>query len=202
MPFRRSDGKTGRAAKCERVTMLNKPLLAVLAGAWLMAAPATAQQIDSDYTRIDLDQCTALSIDDLGGEWACSGYKGYPVYVAEGDLRMFVSYGDNAVNEKAAWQTFPQFNDINETLEWRLVKNGGTWIPFATILRFFTQSADSPTPDGQVLVVTKLEPGNTCHIAYIDARRVRNANAVARQYADETAASFDCASDEPARIPD
>ncbi len=182
--------------------MLTKRLIAILAGACLITAPAVAQQIDSDYTKIDLDTCTVVSIDELGGEWACSGYKGHPVYVAEGDLRMFVSYGGDAANEKAARQTLPQFNTINETMEWRLQKKNGKWVPFATILRFFTQSGDPSEADGQVLVVTKLEPGNTCHIAYIDARQVKNANAVARQYADETAASFDCASDEPARMPD
>ena len=182
--------------------MLTKRLIAVLAGACLTAAPALAQKIDSDYTKIDLDKCTVLSIDDLGGEWACTGYKGYPVYVAEGDLRMFVSYGDDAANEKAASQTLPQFNTINETLEWRLQQNNGKWVPFATILRFLTQSGDASEPDGQMLVVTKLEPGNTCHIAYVDARLVKNANAVARQFADETAASFDCANDEPAQVPD
>ncbi len=202
VPFRRRDGKTGRAAKCERVYMLTRRFLAVLAGACLMAAPATAQQIDSAYTKIELDACTVTSVDELGGSWACPGYKGYPLYVAEGDLRMFVSYGFGAPDEVAAGQTLPQFNTINETLEWRLVQTDYGWLPFATILRFFTQTGDGSEPDGQTLVVTKIAPANTCHIAYIDARRIDNANALARQYADETAASFDCASDEPVRVPD
>ena len=182
--------------------MLNKRLFALLIGACLTSAPALSVEIDSDYTKIDLDKCTLLSSDELGGEWACTGYKGMPVYVAEGDLRMFVSYGDDASNEMAAHQTFPAFNTINETLEWRLVRSNGRWVPFATILRFFTQSGEATEPDGQILVVTKLEPGNTCHIAYIDAQLTKNANLVARQFADEMAGSFDCANDEPAVVPD
>jgi hypothetical protein len=202
VPVRRRDGKTVPQAKCERVYMPNKALIAVFAGACLVAGPALGQQIDSAYTKINLDDCVVMSVDEMGGSWACPGYRGFPLYVAEGDLRMLVSYGFGAPDEVAASQTLPQFNTINDTLEWRLVKTEYGWQPFATILRFFTQSGDASEPDGQTLVVTKIAQGNTCHIAYIDARRVKNANALARQYADETAASFDCARDEPVRMPE
>jgi len=179
-----------------------KGFLAILAGIFVLASPTLAAEIDSAYTKIDLDKCTPFESWELGQSWACSGYKEYPVYVAEGDLRMVVSYGVDAPNEMAAQQTLPQFNTINDTLEWRMVRNEeGRWDPFATILRFYTQTGDGSEPDGQVLVVTKLEVGNTCHIAYIDARRVANANEVARQWADDTARHFDCMTDEPFRDP-
>jgi hypothetical protein len=41
------------------------------------------------------------------------------VRVAEGDLRIFVSYGPKAETQTAAYETIPQFNTISETLEWR-----------------------------------------------------------------------------------
>jgi len=169
--------------------------------ALLLAAPAQAA-VQSVYTDLDLDECLVLHADDFGARFACPGYKGYPLLVAEGDLRFFVSYGFGAPDEMAAGQTLPQFNTVHTTLEWRLSNETGDWLPFATILRWFTQTGDGAQPDGQVLVVTKLEPGNTCHIGYVDARRTPNANVVAQELADMVAAEFDCAADEPIRVPD
>ncbi|RYE77981.1 MAG: hypothetical protein EOP19_22135, partial [Hyphomicrobiales bacterium] len=61
----------------------------VLAG----VGAAEAQFNQSEYTDMDLDLCTVVQSDDFGSTWACNGYKGIPVMVAEGDLRMMVSYG-------------------------------------------------------------------------------------------------------------
>ena len=182
--------------------MTTKRLLSLVASALMLISPAAAQSIDSAYTDIDLDACALVSEDEYGASWSCTGYKGYPVYVAEGDLRMFVSYGEGAPDEMAAHQTLAPFNTINSKLEWRLRKVKGGWEPFATILRFFTQVGDGSEPDGQILVVTKLEPGNTCHVAYIDARLTKDANVVARQFADGLAPVFDCNTDETALVPD
>lgn len=157
-----------------------------------MVAAANAQSITSGYTKIDLAQCPMLqgASDEstFGGSWLCRGYEGLPVYVAEGDLRMFVSFGPNAQSEPAARQTLPNFNTINETLEWRL-RNG---VPFATILRWFP-SLDGGQKTGSVLIVSQYLPGGgTCQIARIDARANKNANVLARQAADTLAGRFDC----------
>lgn len=164
-------------------------------------APA-AERFDSAYTKIDLNACPytppASPEGTDGGRWTCAGYEGIPVHVAEGDLRMFVSFGANAADEPAAGQTLPQFNTINETLEWRLVSDGGGWRPFATILRWFPETADAVSGQsvtGQVLVVTRLGAGETCQVARIDAAAVRNANERAREIADTRARAFDCATD-------
>jgi len=162
---------------------------------------AFAQNIKSEYSKLDLNECLLLDADDMGASFACAGYRGFPIYVAEGDLRMFVSYGFGAPNEKAAEQTLPQFNTINETLEWRLLQVNDNWIPFATILRWFLEDGDPATPDGQVLVVTKIEANNTCHIAYVDAQLVANANEIARNFADNESADFNCETDEIYYVP-
>lgn len=159
------------------------------------------QAITSSYTKINLDECTLLDTSDMGASWACPGYKGYPLYVAEGDLRFFVSYGFGALDEMAASQTLPAFNNINDTLEWRLTQINGNFTPFATILRFITEYGEMSELRGNILVVTKLEQGNTCHIAYIDAQIVPNANELAREIADNYAQNFDCQNDEIYRIP-
>ena len=82
----------------ERLTLLIPALFAV----GLTTLPAAAQQIDSSYTDVDLDDCTVVSSDDFGSTWACPGYKGIPVMIAEGDLRFFVSYGLRSTEERAA----------------------------------------------------------------------------------------------------
>lgn len=165
---------------------MTHPFLAapLVAAAVLVAMPAGAN--DSTYTKIDLGDCRLFSADDMGGRWSCPGYNGIHLMVAEGDLRFFVSYGDNAFGERAAEQTFPEFNTINDTLEWRLDASG---TPIATILRWFLDQGDGD--QRQVLVVTKLSLGSVCHVGYVRASEP-NANARARQVADTIAPSFDC----------
>ncbi|MEP4768830.1 MAG: hypothetical protein ABJY83_13060 [Roseibium sp.] len=166
-------------------------LLATLMTA-IMSSSVQAADITSDYTKIQLEKCNLFEPPStgegtFGGSWQCQGYQGQPVYVSEGDLRMFVSFGANAQNEPAARQTLPNFNTINDTLEWRL--RGG--VPFATILRWFPSLDDGS--NGSVLIVTQLRPGGgTCQIARIDAQANRNANVMARQAADQMAGGFDC----------
>jgi hypothetical protein len=170
--------------------MIASRIVAVLAAAALigLAAPASAQQ--SAYTTLDLGKCRQDPInpnDPLqSGVWHCAGYAGIEVLVMEGDLRFFVSYGPDADTEFAAQQTLPPFNTIGDTLEWRLDAAG---VPFATILRYFTDNGDGT--ERQVLVVTRIE-SPMCHIAYVDAGANPNANELARQAADLFARSFHC----------
>ena len=160
-----------------------------------LAAPAAAQN-SSTYTKIILDQCQFQAPDPEdplgGGIWWCDGYQGIPVRVAEGDARFLVSYGVNAATEPAAGQTLPQFNTVGETLEWRLGRGAnGQLLPFATILRFYTDSGDGSR--GQYLVVTKLGgPGQVCHVGWINAQTNPNANELARHVADTEAPRFIC----------
>ncbi|AXS42788.1 hypothetical protein D1F64_21515 [Breoghania sp. L-A4] len=178
-------------------------------------AHAAAARTDSAYTPLVLEDCTPRQAaggadggeGTDGGRWICEGYAGIPVYVAEGDLRMFVSFGPDAANEIAASQTLPAFNTINETLEWRLADRGGGR-PYATILRWFPQGFDQATGQpvtSQMLVVTRLGfalgDGGTCQIAVIDAQAVPDANARARQIADTMARDFDCERDEIIHLP-
>lgn len=113
------------------------------------------------------------------------------VRVAEGDLRFFVSYGPQADKQVAASQTLGPFNTIHHTLEWRVEKQNGAWVPFATILRYFWDSSDGRK--GQTLVVTSLQGDEACHVAHIKADGNPNANVEARRAADTLARDFDCA---------
>jgi hypothetical protein len=164
-----------------------------LALAALMAAsagPALAA-FESAYTDINLDDCLIMESSDFGTVWACPGYRGYPVRIAEGDLRFFVSYGFGADDETAAEQTPPPFNHLGPRIEWRLSNASGAWRPVATIVRYFV-SKDDGASEGQILVVTQLGEGQTCHIAYVDALANSDANVLARDAADQLAGNSDC----------
>jgi hypothetical protein len=86
---------------------------------------------------------------------------------------------------------------INNTIEFRL--HSGDPAAFAAILRYRTADDDGQER-GHVLVVSKLDGGEACRIAYIDARANTDANALARRTADSMAGSFDCRRDQPKTI--
>jgi len=163
--------------------------IAVIVGAALLAAtPAGAADLVSAYTDLDLSQCVETDTDEVGATYACEGLGGMPVTVSEGDLRMTVSYGENAEDEPAMGQGFGPFNRLGAKIEW-LSPPGGR--PVATILRWYLQRGEGPG-ESQILVVTQLQPGATCQVAWVDATANSNANELARRAANELAGYFDC----------
>ena len=126
----------------------------------------------------------------MGATWACDGLDGYPVVISEGDLRMTVSYGANAMDEVAMSQGFGAFNRLGAKMEW-LTPADDPGHPVATILRWYLQKGEGPG-ESQILVVTQLTPGAVCQVAWVDATANRNANELARDAATELAGDFDC----------
>ncbi len=162
-------------------------------------APASDTAITgSVFTDLSLDACTIMRTDDFGTTWACAGYRGFPVMVAEADRRFALSYGLAPRQEKAARQTLPPFNTVGGRIEWRLGRQPGQPMPVATIVRYRLdqggESAGREGDGGEVLVVTRLGEGQTCHVAYVDARANADADDLARTAADR-AAAFDCATE-------
>ena len=161
-------------------------------------APGAAQAqsgFTSFYSDLNFEECLVLEADDFGVSWSCPGYKGFPLMVQEGDLRFSLSYGFNPQDNSVGFQTLPPFNHLGEKLEWRLSNALGRWFPVATIVRYYTADPETGEDKGQVLVVSQIAQGNSCHIAYVDALANKNANELARQAADK-AGDFDCAKDE------
>lgn len=211
----------------------SKFLIALGAISLLGASPVLAQQSadvprsnTSAITSINLDQCHFITNEELGlaplseeeagmgsAAWLCIGYDQSIIYVAEGDLRMFVSFGANAMQERAASQTLPEFNTMGDTIEWRLRTTQNTanatpvQTPFATIHSLHTETGERAEIKGEVLVVTKLEPGNTCHVAYVDVNmpvlsgQSYDPHQIARDIADNLAKDFNCATDDTMMVP-
>ena len=175
--------------------MRRKAACALAVAAVLAAGPAAAFRLKSLYTTVELTSCKQVQRHRDGGAWLCDGLASYPVYVAEGDLRQFVSFGEGAPARRAATQTLGPFNSIFErgrrraTIEWRFVRRDGRPIPFAAIVRFHTFQEGRR---GEVLVVFKVSPSEACHVALVDALANPDGIALAREAADARARKFDC----------
>jgi len=185
---------------------MSKPLIAALALAMLAASPAMAETIESATTPFNVDKCPHKegTEPEDGGSWRCPGYGGIAVVMAEGDSRVYVSYGPRASREPAASQTLGALNGEGTSIEWRIVRGrDGKRRPFATIMRWTTAVVtDDPKVEdgtfrGEVLVVTRLGPGGVCHVGYVDGRQNANADDLAREIADRHARGFRCGKDKP-----
>ncbi|MEH2561158.1 hypothetical protein V1289_000785 [Bradyrhizobium sp. AZCC 2289] len=130
----------------------------------------------------------------------CPGKADLVVRIAEDDLRETVSVGRSgaaAAREPAAQVWFHPFNSSSHTVEWRSADGK----PFAIIQRWYLADNGDPDKSGRptdkpMLAVTRLPPGEVCHVAYVDAQANPNANDLARKAADELARDFKCSKDE------
>ena len=165
----------------------------------LLTFLTTAQaQLESVYTKLDVNDCLILSTEEevdenQGAEWVCAGHNRIVVWIAEGDLRYFLGYGSRGRDQCSYRQTLGPFHTVHTTLEWRLKSSGGQSRPIATILRYFF---DWDGKKLEYLVVTKLGDGQACHMAYVDAADP-NANRLAHDAVDRFASGFDCERDRP-----
>jgi hypothetical protein len=167
---------------------------------------ASAQQNTSQYTSVAAKGCrkfesTKVSGDEIAAAFDCKGLAGYSVVVSEDDLRTTVAIGFNRLHAKdqpAFGQGFSPFNSVHDTLEWRI--DGKTKKPFATIQRWRIADNTDLDKDSRpktvgMLVITRVPPGLSCHVAYIDVAANENPNALAQKAADEFARGFDCRKD-------
>ncbi len=159
------------------------------------ANPAWAANT-SVYTPYNLDKCLKLDKGNAeqgdSGSWLCKGYAGLKIYFAEGDLRSFLAFGKSPQKQCATHQTFNGFNSVNATVEWRMDKGK----PIAAIQRWrVSYDSEDSSKIKTYLVVTKIEANDSCHLALIEGA-YPNANAKARDVADQLAPAFTCAKGE------
>ena len=176
--------------------MLVRPIALGFAASVVLAPAAHAvQQAKSRYSTIDLAKCSSEVKAGGGKAWRCPGLPGYPIYVATLDLKTFLSVGDNAAARRAATQTLGAANSIfdgrsrRSAVEWRFIIRDKRTVPYATIVRYFTQDHGQR---GEVLVVTRVSDNDTCQVARIDALATPDPLVLARRIADDKARKFDC----------
>jgi hypothetical protein len=194
----------------EKGTVMKYPIVP-LALAAMLAAPVGALAAESVYTDTRLDKCEDLMKDptqieqDMGiASYKCAGYKDYPFWFDEEDVRQSTYFGHLSDDiRKAAGETFAAFNHVGDKIEWRLDDKG---VPRATILRYFMEHQNPKTTQldrafyGQILVVSRVgQPDDMtgCVTGYVDALENSNANELARKLADEQAPRFRCGQEKP-----
>ena len=176
---------------------------AVISVAALAASWANAQTISSRYSSTAPKDCHRIGKpSELDGSTTrlCPGKAGLSVLIREDDLRETVSVGKSriaAAKEPAAQVWFEPFNSSVTTVEWRMAGNK----PFAIIQRWLIadnadRDAKDRPRDKAMLAVTRLPPGEVCHVAYVDVAANPDANELARKAADELARDFQCGKDE------
>jgi hypothetical protein len=180
--------------------------LALVAGMSLSLAGGNARSatvpMRGKLTTIELKTCRPLKIHRDGGSWRCPGLPGYPVHVAEGDLRQYLGFGPAGESRASAKQTLVPFNSIfkgnssRAIVEWRTDRRGGRDVPYATIMRWYT-SIDGV--NSEVVVVTRVTEKESCIAALIDAIANPQAIALARSFADLEARTGPCLA-EPRRL--
>jgi hypothetical protein len=188
----------------KRLDYVHLTVLAFAAGA--ASGPistANAQAFSSSYTSTAPRDCRMIGKpSELDGSTSrvCPGKAGLVVSISEDDLRETVSVGRNraaAAKEPAAQSWLGPFNSTTNIVEWRAIDGK----PFAIIQRWHIADNSDPDKEGRptakpMLAVTRLPPGEVCHVAYVDAQANANPNELARKAADELARNFQCGKDE------
>lgn len=161
--------------------------------------PAWAvQQPKSRYSTVDLAKCEQTVRGSKEKAWICPGLPGYPLYISVDGQRTFFSPGPKAATRRAARQALSSASSLFDgksrraAIEWRFVIRDKKVVPYATIVRYFTQGAAGR---GEVVVVTKVAEIESCQVARIDALANGDAMVLARAVADRKARSFECGND-------
>ncbi|MEQ1697405.1 MAG: hypothetical protein ABL901_16355 [Hyphomicrobiaceae bacterium] len=179
-----------------------KPVFSMLVFAGTVVCATGAEAVTtfqkSLFTSIDRKACTTLRSHPDGNAYRCPGLDGFPIYLAEGDHRTFVAGSIEPEKTRAAQQTLGAFNtpflhsSHRAIIEWRFTIKEKRKVPFAMIVRYFTEMNGRK---GEVLVVTRIAGKEACHVGYVDALANANAIVLARRIADERARTFDCRTD-------
>lgn len=153
------------------------------------------QQSKSRYSTVDLSKCQKMQSTREQRAWMCPGLPGFPLYIAVSGRRTFVSPGPNGQKRLAAQQSLPSASSLFDgksrraAVEWRFVIRDKRVVPYATIVRYFTQGSSGRS---EVVVVTKIDEQQSCQVAHIDALANSDAMVLARTIADRKARTFDC----------
>jgi hypothetical protein len=170
------------------------------------ALPAFGQAPESRYTELVGGRCRFVSADRETNEDAvkrCPGHGGAEVETLSGHTRLHLGYRFSA-RQRA--ETVVTAWSAGKTVEWRGIKAGKGFEPYATIVRLLMKDRENgkpgPVADGQVLAVMRVDPreAEACVVAYVDAQANKDPNALARDAADRLGPAFDCESEKPAVI--
>ena len=192
-----------------------RTIIAVSAAAAALAPAAYGQSRDSVYS--ELQDCPDIDAQGMAPIMVrCEAVGEWTVTVGASDRTSRAAFGSRGVEAQLSEGPLTQglAANVQRTVEWRGIRDGNWFAPYATILRWrsLTPRAedgsvgsfeDEWVRDEEFLVVSALRPEGPVgagHAAYIDVTQVENANAVARAVADRASTSFVCGEDQVMRI--
>lgn len=181
---------------------------AILAGATgVLGLSVSAHAQESTYTSLNEETCRTLSVSEEGSATrvglACEGLDGWTVYREADDHGEWAGFsqGDVMPDQLPYGGYLGNFGHFHSVIEWRSDTDGTA---FATIHRYYSTVFDTgETESVSVLIVTGLRPGadpEACHVGYVVASEVEDANTQARLMADEMAPHIACDDHRPFRI--
>jgi len=170
---------------------------AVVVCATAFAAAAQPPAPESLYTELLKGRCKFISIDPQTNEEQvkrCPGYGGTQVLTRASHTKVFLGFrwsrARAAEDLVAGWS-------LGDKVEWRGIRAGKEFRPYATIVRVITKDLDTLMGGGHVLAVFHMDQRNACLAAAVDVGANKEANALAREAADTFARTFTCGKDTP-----
>ena len=142
--------------------------------------------IRSEYTSLESNSCKTIQFDEETkfSTHVCPSYKNIPVFIYQTDGLYSLRISQKGNNEPLGFA----FGRLGDKLEWRLQNDE----PFAVIYRYYGNGSSSKPIDSSVLAIQKVsEDVGDCIAATVDGN-LPNANEIARRFADEQIANFEC----------
>jgi hypothetical protein len=170
-----------------------KPLLLL---PLLLAGTCFAQKPTSVYTSTALKDVTVLSSSALEEEpeidhfeHLCKGMGGYQLLHRSGDARSWIDVrlgGKTSDLYQATMQSGRGMfvSKQNDVVEWRGIKRGDVFTPFAIIYRVSAQDPEDPDKSNSSLIVVALNKGDA---KILGTRFGKNEDAAAKKLADTAA---------------
>jgi hypothetical protein len=156
-----------------------------------------AQAPESVYTELLKGRCKFISIDEETNEEQvkrCPGHGGAAALTRASHTNVYLSF---RWSQKRVAEDVVHGWSLGDKVEWRGVRNGKQFVPYATIVRVITKDPETLVGGGHVLAVMRMEKQSACLAAAVDATANKDANALAREAADTFARTFSCAKDKP-----
>ena len=166
---------------------------AVLVAMIVGANAAAAESIASVYSRHDYEKCRKTGDDDPILERRCVGHDGIAVHWVNEPDSSSVSFGaDGAVG--AEYDPRFTFAVAGDVIEWRGPLRRGKVVPHVAIVRYqLCRSVGGPCAP-ELAIYRLVGKRASCIAATVNGRR-SDANARAREIADQFARNFDCEKD-------
>ena len=158
----------------------------------IISTAVFAQSKTSIYTSLDTKNCKTLESDETGAGFyrgECKGVGGFKLEFLEGDIRQSINvvFPDGKKSELEFWTIISgAFSYVGDKAEWRVVKEGKKFKPFALIVRFnASENPDKPEKPVSYLSVSKITGDSACVTDIV--KPSKNQNLTARKLADEAA---------------